>query len=163
MRNGKELATKVVPIAAIASMLGMAVWVGSRQLNATDTETTVESLTVTETARSLPGALAEDEIVGTKTVYVTGAVNRPGMYELPRTARAWDAVVAAGGETDAADLELLNLAEALEDGQHIVVPERAETDEKEEPREIVVPEGRPRDVKAGTRPYIVPVEALRSE
>jgi len=57
------------------------------------------------------------------TVYITGAVKRPGIYHLPLDARVVAAIHAAGGATSAADLAAINLAAILEDGTQIVVPE----------------------------------------
>jgi len=56
------------------------------------------------------------------TVYVSGAVLEPGMYELPAGSRALDAVAAAGGLTDNADRERVNLARRLKDGNQVNVP-----------------------------------------
>lgn len=61
-------------------------------------------------------------------VHVTGAVVRPGVLELPAGSRLHEAITAAGGSTPAADLDRLNLAAVLEDGQKIVVPERGSPD-----------------------------------
>lgn len=58
------------------------------------------------------------------TVHITGAINRPGQYQLPKAARVFDAVQAAGGMTDAADDNAINLAERLQDDMQIVVPEK---------------------------------------
>lgn len=58
------------------------------------------------------------------TVYVTGAVARPGLYVLPRGDRVAQALEAAGGATPAADLTALNLARRLKDGDRITVPSR---------------------------------------
>jgi len=55
-------------------------------------------------------------------VYVTGAVLRAGVYKLPRESRMVDAVQAAGGFVEGADLNLVNLAEVIKDGQQIVIP-----------------------------------------
>lgn len=55
-------------------------------------------------------------------VHVLGAVESPGLYVLDLDARLVDAVAAAGGTTDDADLAAINLARALEDGEQIVVP-----------------------------------------
>lgn len=55
-------------------------------------------------------------------VHVLGAVERPGLYVLDLDARLVDAVAAAGGTTDAADLAGVNLARVLADGEQIVVP-----------------------------------------
>jgi competence protein ComEA len=56
-------------------------------------------------------------------VHVTGAVRAPGVYELRRDSILQDAINAAGGLTEFASTDRLNLAELLEDGQQIVVPE----------------------------------------
>jgi competence protein ComEA len=56
------------------------------------------------------------------TVHVTGAVVRPGVYELPADARVHTAVEAAGGATATADPDALNLAAAVVDGTRIYVP-----------------------------------------
>lgn len=60
----------------------------------------------------------------TVRVHVTGAVRRPGVYELSSTDRVVDAVRAAGGATDVADLEAINLAQTLLDTEQILVPRR---------------------------------------
>ena len=55
-------------------------------------------------------------------VHVTGAVKTSGVYSLPRGARVLDALDAAGGVREGADVECLNLAALLQDGQKIHVP-----------------------------------------
>ncbi len=57
-------------------------------------------------------------------VDVTGAVQRPGVYRLPAGSRVDDAVQRAGGAGPQAELEVVNLAARLADGQQVVVPER---------------------------------------
>jgi competence protein ComEA len=56
-------------------------------------------------------------------VDVSGAVARPGVYRLPAGSRVDDAVRRAGGPAPQAELEAVNLAARLTDGQQIVVPE----------------------------------------
>jgi competence protein ComEA len=59
----------------------------------------------------------------TVIVYVSGAVRNPGLYTLPATLRVSDAIVAAGGLTEAADPDCLpNLAARLKDAKQIAVP-----------------------------------------
>ncbi len=62
----------------------------------------------------------------TLVVHIVGAVQRPGVYELPIGARGDDAVRAAGGLTRDADIRLVNLALPLIDGGQLVVPRRGE-------------------------------------
>lgn len=57
-------------------------------------------------------------------VHVVGAVRAPGLYRLPQGSRVADAVARAGGATPKAQLELVNLAAPIADGQQIVVPRR---------------------------------------
>ncbi len=57
-------------------------------------------------------------------VDVVGAVRQPGLYRVRRGARVADAVARAGGLTRKADLELLNLAALVADGEQVVVPRR---------------------------------------
>ena len=59
-------------------------------------------------------------------VHVTGAVRRPGLYRLTAQARAGEALDAAGGFAQRADLRAINLAATVRDGQQIVVPRRGE-------------------------------------
>ena len=58
-------------------------------------------------------------------VHVGGEVERPGLYELGEGARVNDAVTAAGGSTPKADLDGLNLAAKVKDGDKVLVPKRA--------------------------------------
>jgi competence protein ComEA len=61
---------------------------------------------------------------GDLVVDVTGAVRRPGVYRMPAGSRVDDAVRRAGGAAPRAELEAVNLAARLADGQQVVVPER---------------------------------------
>jgi competence protein ComEA len=55
-------------------------------------------------------------------VHVIGAVPRPGLYEFAEGARIQDAVNAAGGLLAGANVENINLAALLEDGQQLTIP-----------------------------------------
>ena len=55
-------------------------------------------------------------------VHVAGEVKNPGVYTLSNSARMIDAVLAAGGATARADLEVINLATPLMDSSQIYVP-----------------------------------------
>ncbi len=66
----------------------------------------------------------EDEMSssGELYVHVLGAVEKPGLYVLDLDARLVDALAAAGGTTEQADLAAVNLARVLSDGEQVVVP-----------------------------------------
>ena len=55
-------------------------------------------------------------------VYVCGEVKNPGVYETYEGARVYEVIELAGGMTDDAAQESLNLAEEVTDGQQINVP-----------------------------------------
>lgn len=64
------------------------------------------------------------------TIHIIGEVKYPGIVILKSGQRIVDAIEAAGGETDEADLNKLNLAQILSDGDKIYVPNK--TDEIED-------------------------------
>jgi competence protein ComEA len=57
-------------------------------------------------------------------VHVVGAVRRAGVYRVAAGKRIEDAIRLAGGATAHADLQAINLAAKVADGQQIVVPRR---------------------------------------
>lgn len=61
-------------------------------------------------------------------VHVCGAVNAPGVYILAAECRVWDAIDAAGGFSEDADTNYLNLAGTICDGQKVYVPTTGEVD-----------------------------------
>lgn len=73
-----------------------------------------ESLSVSETSQAI-------------TVHVAGAVKNPGVYTLPSESRVADALQRAGGAVEDSDLNTLNLAETLQDGQQTYVPRKSES------------------------------------
>ena len=72
------------------------------------------------------GKTANDS--GSIFVDIGGAVKEPKLAELPPGSRVEDAIVAAGGLTDDADISCINRAEFLEDGVKIYIPEKIEGD-----------------------------------
>lgn len=56
------------------------------------------------------------------SVFITGAVERPGVYQVPRDSRLVEVIAAAGGLLESAEINELNLAEKVIDGQQINIP-----------------------------------------
>ncbi len=55
-------------------------------------------------------------------IYICGEVNKPGVYLFEREARVYEAVDLAGGMSEAADPDSINLADHMEDGEKIYIP-----------------------------------------
>lgn len=75
----------------------------------------VQSVPMTEEA----GDVA---VAGELYVHVLGQVTHPGLYMLELDARVVDALAAAGGTLADADLQAVNLARPLSDGEQLIVP-----------------------------------------
>ena len=59
-------------------------------------------------------------------IYITGQVRKEGVYELDENSRITDAIEIAGGLKEDANIENINLAEVLEDGMKIYIPDKKE-------------------------------------
>ena len=73
----------------------------------------------------------EDDLEETIFVDVCGAVQQPGVYELPAGSRIFQAIALAGGLTEEAESRLINQAEVLTDGQQIRIYTREESEKQE--------------------------------
>lgn len=59
-------------------------------------------------------------------IYITGAVANEGIYELDENSRIADAIDKAGGITEEANINNINLAFVLEDGVKIYIPKKGD-------------------------------------
>ena len=64
-------------------------------------------------------------------VYVTGEIVNPGVYYLNEGARLYQLIDIAGGLSDTADINKLNLAQSLKDSDKIVIPKKENKSEEE--------------------------------
>ncbi|HEY8765894.1 MAG TPA: SLBB domain-containing protein [Dehalococcoidia bacterium] len=99
----------VVAVLAIPLLVGIGVLLGKR----------LES----------PGALTIQSgqlAPGNVSVYVTGAVQNPGVYPLADGSRWIDGLAAAGGATAEADLTAVNLSKRAQDEDEIIVPQKGQ-------------------------------------
>ena len=83
-------------------------------------------------------------------VHVAGAVRQPSLYQLPPNSRVMHAIKAAGGPTSKADLDAINLAEKIHDGEKIYVPTKAAA------QKVVVAANAPMTVETSA-PTVAPV------
>ncbi len=66
----------------------------------------------------------QEKIIG---IHIKGEVNNPGYYEVRNGSRLNDVINRAGGKTDDADLDRVNLAQKVIDGEEIIIPKIGET------------------------------------
>lgn len=121
----------IVILAALLSPLlcGCSRTKGEALMIGSGSETAAEPVPAAETkADSQKAALAEEpQIQPEIIVYVCGAVNRPGVVTLSAGSRAEDALKAAGGFSEEADVDFINLADWLTDGQKLYFPTEEES------------------------------------
>lgn len=75
--------------------------------------------TPTPLATAVP---APTPTVASILVHVAGEVREPGVYALPAGARVQDAIQAAGGLSEQADLDRVNLADHVQDAMRLHIP-----------------------------------------
>ena len=129
MKIDKNLRIRIIEIAIIV-VLSCVLFLACNHRSSdygNEIEITAGSENVSEVA-----AYTSEESKETATicVYVCGAVNSPGVVELPEGSRVEDALSLAGGFAPGAREDCINLATVLEDGQMIRFPfegEDAET------------------------------------
>jgi competence protein ComEA len=111
----------ILLLVAVATLTGGVLLLFSRPRPVTITvlppaPTPIPSATLTPSATPTPGPYL---------VYITGAVASPeAVITLPYDSRVLDALQAVGGPLDNADLERVNLAQHVTDGDQIHVPTR---------------------------------------
>lgn len=84
-------------------------------------------------------------------VHVLGEVAHPGLYILDPDARLVDALAAAGGTLDTADLKAVNLARVLSDGEQVVVRAQGEQESAQGPGASAVGPDGTIDLNAATQ------------
>lgn len=82
-----------------------------------------KTLPVSSLLQSAQGAVTSKAVQAkTVRVQVSGAVLEPGIYDVPASCRVEEAIAAAGGLTENADSERVNLVRKVRDGMQIRVP-----------------------------------------
>ncbi len=128
---GRLLAASVATVIVCAG----GVWLVRPPSPATEASLPRATATTTLAADAAPVAASPPSTPAVVLVHVAGAVVEPGVYELAGDARVRDAIVAAGGPTETADWNALNLAAVVGDGIKVYVPSVGE----EVPPSLTVP------------------------
>lgn len=84
-------------------------------------------------------AEADTKIPKTILIHITGAVNNPGVIELPAGSRLIDAIEEVGGLKPEADTDSLNLAAVLEDEAKIIVYTKTPQNTGDNGEEVTAP------------------------
>jgi competence protein ComEA len=118
-------------LAAYAACVVLVVLLGWRVLRSDGSASTAPvedrggAATTTSTSPDAPSVSVAPARDGSAVVHVVGAVRRPGVYRLRLGQRVEDALRRAGGAQRDTDLQAINLAAKIADGQQVVVPRRA--------------------------------------
>ncbi len=88
---------------------------------------------------TVPDVVSESVAPASVYVHVSGEVRVPGLYRLDQDARVVDAVAAAGGFSEKASRDGVNLARPVSDGEQLLIP--AEGEEGTDAGAPATPEG----------------------
>jgi competence protein ComEA len=122
----------LVGIALVAGVIWYRIGIGGA--SAGESSAAPAAVTTTAPSTTLVDATATATATDTKgqpatiAVHVAGAVNHPGVVELRSGARVIDAVEAVGGALADGDLDRLNLAAKVTDGQRVYVAKVGQSD-----------------------------------
>ncbi|MGH9022792.1 MAG: helix-hairpin-helix domain-containing protein [Acidimicrobiia bacterium] len=114
---------------AVSLVSGLVLHLGSSNDERSDRAELVRMVEESSTTR-VPSPITGSAT--TLVIHVAGAVARPGLVRVAAEARVADALEAAGGPAPEADVDRLNLAARVLDGQRIAVVRKGESEEEQE-------------------------------
>ncbi len=112
----------IIFLLIVVAVLGYTIWNFTKD-NSNETE--IDDLMINANTENTTNALDTQATTAPSEkiiIYIIGCVKTPGVYELDVDSRVSNAVDAAGGLSETADLTKINLAYKLEDGQKITIP-----------------------------------------
>ena len=112
----------IIFLLIVVAVLGYTIWNFTKD-NSNETE--IDDLIINANTENTTNALDTQATTAPSEkiiIYIIGCVKTPGVYELDVDSRVSNAVDAAGGLSETADLTKINLAYKLEDGQKITIP-----------------------------------------
>lgn len=112
----------IIFLLIIVAVLAYTIWNftkdNSNEIEFNDLMINTNTEIINETLETQATTAPSEKII----IYIIGCVKTPGVYELNIDSRVSNAVDAAGGLLETADLTKVNLAYRLEDGQKITIP-----------------------------------------
>ena len=112
----------IIFVLIVLAVLGYTIWNFTKD-NSNETE--IDDLMINTNTENITNTLDTQATTAPSEkiiIYIIGCVKTPGVYELDVDSRVSNAVDAAGGLSETADLTKINLAYKLEDGQKITIP-----------------------------------------
>lgn len=113
---------KIILLTIFMLMIGISVFVFSGQKHYVQSLPTEESGKVISIAEGNGVKSSPQKQVTTIKIYVTGEVQKPGVYNVEANMRGLDAINLAGGFTERADVQKVNVTRILRDGTQLNVP-----------------------------------------
>ena len=121
MRTKLAIANLSKPaLVGLAAFIVMVAVLAGRNIIGTATATEIDLENRNEVS-AIDDSTGSEEVETTIYVHVSGAVAAPGLYEVAEGSRVAEAIDSAGGFTEEAVPESVNLARKLEDGEMVVV------------------------------------------
>ena len=129
MNNLSKTQKIIFTVIAIIIILGICYYIyfkDEENMNSIESNS-LEIESTEETTKNEEEEYSDTRII----VYITGAINKEGIYELPINSRIADLIEKAEGTKEEAYIEKLNLAFKLEDGMKVHIPTKQEYEEQQ--------------------------------
>lgn len=124
-----EMLSKKQKIIVIAGIIAVVLIIFFYYINSTKSIYSYNDLEVENIENTAKYQIDDKE--ETIVIHITGAVKNPGVVKANESARINDIIELAGGLTENADINKVNLAYAVEDGQKIYIPFKGEGEDLE--------------------------------
>ena len=129
LQNKDKIKTVALPILVIAAVLFF--WFSGKgdDVTLTDGEPDASEVQMQEEVTDSDGAAAKEVSAAAGKIFVDigGEVVAPGVYEVTEGTRLFEVINRAGGLTEEADIDVINRAETVYDGQKILIASYEET------------------------------------
>ena len=136
--NKNQIIIIISIISVIAVVIGYYIFsiTQNSQVSIIQQEDTKEEIILKDNTKE---EVQENKIENNNTivVHIAGAVENSGIQKLPEDSRIADAIEAAGGITSEANIDNINLAQKIADGQKIYIPSINDDEITEKPVEII--------------------------